>query len=111
MYKDNLNNIDNQLKLLFNKIDYNTNDHRKISISATSPISETVNSELKLEMEVSTDKIKDIDPVVSYSYYTNPNTKDNKIDFNTKIGKMSEILSSVVENNRFNTEYLESLKS
>lgn len=109
MFKENINKIDNQLKKIFTNVEYNTDDHRKVSITAFSPLNENVNNNLKMEMEVSTKNLTELDPVISYSYYTNPNSKDNKIGFDTKIGKMGEVLSSVVENNRFNTEYLDSL--
>lgn len=109
-YKNTLNQIDIELKKLFNIVDINTNQGN-VDIQLSSSIIENVNNNLKMNIIINKHNLNQTNPILEWSYYTDTNKKDNIISFNTPINEMISMINTITTTNRFSREYLDTLIS
>ena len=110
-YKANLNQIDIELKKLFNSVKINTNNHNAVDIELTSSILENVNNKLEMSIFINTHNLNQMNPILEWGYYTDTIKKDNSITFKTTLNEMLNMIKTITTKNRFSAEYLDTLIS
>lgn len=109
-YISNLNKIDHQLKQVFEGVKMDNNDFRMLNITLSTPTNENVNSNLELKMFINQSNLNIENPTVEWGYYTNPNDLTNSIKFRNGIDSISSVVEQIVNGNRLDESYLDSIK-
>lgn len=108
-YKDNLNNIDIELKKTFKTVSIDTEKSNNIEINLSSSILESVNDKLTMSLFISKHNLVQINPILEWGYYTDTIKKVNSITFKTPLNEMLSTIETIITKNRFNAEYLDTL--
>lgn len=108
-YKENLNQIDVQLKKTFKNVSIDTKNPNKININLSSSLVENVNEKLEMSIYINNYNLNHNNPILDWGYYTNTNTKENSIVLESTIKGITSELENILIKNRFNADYLSSL--
>ena len=99
----------NNLKKIFKVVSFDTTNHSKIKIKATSPILENVNEKAELSMYVYGNNLIELNPVVKWGYYTNPLVEKESIEFNNNLNEIEFSIKEIFSKNRLSDEYLKEI--
>lgn len=108
-YKININKIDNSVKSKFQSVSIDNSDYRNLYVVGKNPINENHNKDLEIHVLISQKNLNDLNPILEWSYYTNPIKKDNLIKFRTKLDEIGDKLEEIVESKRLDESYLSKL--
>lgn len=109
-YLNNINEIDNTLKNIFEQVSINTNDHRILDIKLSKPSKDSMNENLEMRLFVSQKNLNNISPILEWGYYTDPSNPTDSISFKSSASRIGDILNDVITNNRLNESYLDTIK-
>jgi hypothetical protein len=109
-YKLNINQIDSELKNVFNTTNIDSSDYRQLNIRLSNPKLDSVNENLELQMFVSQSNLNQLNPILEWGYYTDSNNLDNFIKFKTPISNLGTLLTNIVSERRLDESYLDSIK-
>jgi hypothetical protein len=108
-YKFNVNKIHSSLLDIFDECDID-DKNKTLMFRGHKPVNKSTNNQLEIVLEVSKNDITDSNTNIEWGYYTNSNSLDNKIAFNTNIEDISNILEDVIQSNKLSSEYLNQIK-
>jgi hypothetical protein len=109
MYELNVNKVHTELKRFFEDVKVDTSDYRKILYRCEKPLEG--DKFLEMKILVDTKNINNIDPILEWSYYTNPNAPDNLISFRSKSEGFGSVLNQIISEKRFDENYLKLLEN
>lgn len=109
-YITNINRIDSELKTVFNDVLIDNSDFRQLNIKLSKPVDTEINESLEMVIFVSQTNLNNINPILEWGYYTDPNKLDNSIKFRSPSDSLASSINGIIKGNRLNEDYLNSIK-
>lgn len=109
-YITNINKIDSELKTVFNDVLIDNSDFRQLNIKLSKPVDIETNESLEMIIFVSQTNLNNINPILEWGYYTDPNKMDNLIKFRSSSDSLANSIKEIIKGNRLNEGYLNSIK-